>query len=124
MAAKSAPAEVRGLRAGQWRGGGVAMKNEMDRREFLKYGAAGTVGMSSMGHSFGLAAAPAAKPLRLGIVGVGNRGTSHVETLLAMGSVQIPALCDINEDGAKGNRYLPLKYREVLRRSLHHRKLR
>jgi predicted dehydrogenase len=74
------------------------MKIEMGRREFLKYGAAGTVGIGSIGHGFGLASARAEKPLRLGIVGVGDRGTSHVETLLAMGGVEIPALCDINQE--------------------------
>ena len=35
------------------------------------------------------------RKLRLGMIGVGDRGTSHVQTLLAMG-VQIPAVCDIN----------------------------
>ena len=44
------------------------------------------------------AAAESVKPLRVGMIGVGDRGTSHVETLLAMGGVQIPAVCDINQE--------------------------
>lgn len=70
------------------------MTNRIDRREFLKVGNA-TV-------SLGLANAvvrqsfPAQyKPVRLGIVGVGNRGRSHLGTLLSMG-VEVPALGDIN----------------------------
>jgi predicted dehydrogenase len=74
------------------------MTNGMDRREFLKIGAASTMGIGAMSRGLGLASAPTEKPLRLGIVGVGDRGTSHVETLLAMGGVQIPALCDINQE--------------------------
>jgi predicted dehydrogenase len=70
----------------------------MDRREFLKVGAASTMGMGAVSQGLGLASASTEKPLRLGIVGVGDRGTSHVETLLAMGGVQIPALCDINQE--------------------------
>ncbi len=49
------------------------MRNELDRRDFLKYGAASTVAMSSVSHSFGLAPGSPEKPLRLGIHGVGNR---------------------------------------------------
>lgn len=74
------------------------MANKMDRREFLKVGAASTMGMGAMSRGLGLASAAPEKPVRLGIVGVGARGTSHVETLLAMGGVQIPALCDINQE--------------------------
>jgi len=43
-----------------------------------------------------MAQAVATKPVRLGIVGVGGRGTSLLSTLLAIGGVEIPAVCDIN----------------------------
>ena len=74
------------------------MANQIDRREFLKIGAASTMGMGAMSRGLGFASAAAEKPVRLGVIGVGGRGTSHVETLLAMGGVEIPALCDINEE--------------------------
>jgi predicted dehydrogenase len=74
------------------------MANQIDRREFLKIGAASTMGMGALSSGLGLAAAAPGKPVRLGIIGVGGRGTSHLETLLAMGGVEIPALCDINQE--------------------------
>ena len=37
------------------------------------------------------------KPVRIGLVGVGNRGFSHVQSLLDVPGVEMPALCDINE---------------------------
>ena len=74
------------------------MTNRLDRREFLKIGAAGTVGMNALGGGLAFASEAPAKPVRLGIIGVGGRGTTHVETLLSMGGVEIPAICDINQE--------------------------
>ncbi|HMD84066.1 MAG TPA: Gfo/Idh/MocA family oxidoreductase [Terriglobia bacterium] len=74
------------------------MDSRFNRREFLKISSATTLGAGAMASAFPLAAAEEAlKPLRVGMIGVGDRGTSHVQTLLAMG-VQIPAVCDINHD--------------------------
>jgi len=70
----------------------------VDRREFLKIGAVSAAGMSAMGRGLELASAAPEKPVRLGIVGVGARGTGLLEVLLAMEDVQIPALCDINQE--------------------------
>ncbi len=36
------------------------------------------------------------KPVRVGVVGVGSRGTGLLRILLSMKDVQVPALCDIN----------------------------
>ena len=36
------------------------------------------------------------KPVRVGVVGVGNRGSGHVKMLLDIPGVEIPAICDIN----------------------------
>jgi predicted dehydrogenase len=36
------------------------------------------------------------KPLRVGIVGVGDRGSYHMDTLLGMDSVEVPAICDVD----------------------------
>ena len=38
------------------------------------------------------------KPVRVGLVGVGNRGGSLLRTMLRIPGVEIPALCDINEE--------------------------
>jgi cephalosporin-C deacetylase-like acetyl esterase len=37
------------------------------------------------------------KPVRMGVVGVGNRGSAHVRSLPDVPGVEIPAICDINE---------------------------
>ncbi len=37
------------------------------------------------------------RPLRLGFVGVGDRGSYHLDVLLGMDSVEVKALCDIDE---------------------------
>lgn len=42
-------------------------------------------------------AAREGKPLRLGFVGVGDRGSYHLDILLGMDSVEVKALCDIDE---------------------------
>jgi predicted dehydrogenase len=72
------------------------MHKEMARREFLKVGATAT--LNALLTTPSVATAAEEKPVRLGMVGVGGRGTSLLEILLAMGSVQIPALCDINQE--------------------------
>jgi predicted dehydrogenase len=68
-----------------------------NRRDFLKITSATTLGTGALTSAFVFGATENVKPLRLGMIGVGGRGTSHVKTLLAMG-VQIPAVCDINQE--------------------------
>lgn len=50
--------------------------------------------------ALGAAAAQAASdtPLRVGFVGTGSRGTGHIRNLLKMDGIELPALCDINEE--------------------------
>ncbi|MCZ2153319.1 MAG: Gfo/Idh/MocA family oxidoreductase [Bryobacterales bacterium] len=45
----------------------------------------------------GFAAETLTRPLRVGFVGVGDRGSAHLDVLLNMDSVEVPALCDIND---------------------------
>jgi predicted dehydrogenase len=77
-----------------------------DRREFLKTAAAGTLGLHLAGRRADAAPLPvpdpalfAAPPLdsvRIGFVGVGHQGSSHVENFLKIDGVEITAICDIN----------------------------
>jgi predicted dehydrogenase len=64
----------------------------MDRREFLAAGAAGGV----------TAARAEAPPVRLGVVGLGNRGSALLGVALRAPDVQVVALCDT--DPAMGER--------------------
>lgn len=71
-----------------------AMK-AISRRGFMQAGAvAGAVVALADAET---AEAPAAKPVRLGFVGVGSRGTGLLRTALQLPNVEIPAVCDIVE---------------------------
>jgi len=72
--------------------------DKIDRREFLRLGTAATLSMGAIEGRMPLADTSAQQPVRVGMVGVGGRGTSLLEVLLGMGGVQIPAICDINQE--------------------------
>jgi predicted dehydrogenase len=67
------------------------MSNPLQRRDLLKLAAAA---------SLSAAAAPAAgdQPIRVGFVGIGGRGRGLLRNLLKLKNVEVPALCDINEE--------------------------
>ena len=70
----------------------------LSRRTFMQTGAA-------LGAAWALSAkeshaAEDIKPVRVGMVGVGNRGTFLTNTLLQIPGVEITAVCDINPDRA------------------------
>ncbi len=62
----------------------------MNRRDFLQ--AASAVVASS---SLARAAAPAVKPVRLGVIGAGSRGQENLRQFLRVPGVSIAAICDI-----------------------------
>jgi len=64
------------------------MSSHVQRRDFLKLVSAGLA----------QSLAGAGKPVKIGLVGVGNRGTGLVKILLDVPGVEIPAICDINEE--------------------------
>ncbi|MGQ9574153.1 MAG: Gfo/Idh/MocA family protein [Thermoguttaceae bacterium] len=70
------------------------MNDQIHRRELLRLGAAGGLA----GFASELTAAPAAeekpRPIRIGVIGVGSRGTYLLSLALAAGA-EVPALCDI-----------------------------
>ncbi len=47
--------------------------------------------------SLAAAQTPSAKPVRLGFVGTGSRGTSLLRTMLRLPGVEVPAVCDLDE---------------------------
>jgi hypothetical protein len=78
-----------------------------DRREFLKTAAVGTLGLHAASHVSAqptrlpqpgptLFAAPPLDTVRIGFVGVGHQGSSHVRNFLKIDGVEITAICDIN----------------------------
>jgi len=69
------------------------MPKPIHRRHFLQLGAAAGI---AAGLSSSTRAQESPKPIRLGVIGVGGRGTHHVQLALAAG-IDIPALCDIKE---------------------------
>ncbi len=46
----------------------------------------------------GLAQAQTERPVRVAMLGVGNRGTSLMRTMLSQPGVDVPAVCDVNEE--------------------------
>jgi hypothetical protein len=84
-----------------------------DRRTFLQL-AGGLVGAAVAGDGLNVAAqtqpnaapsaafaAPPIPEVRIGFVGVGGQGGSHVRNMLGVPGTRITAICDINESRAK-----------------------
>jgi predicted dehydrogenase len=71
----------------------------ISRREFLKANAVATLSLATKtsGVSFPHSISEE-KPVKIGIVGTGNRGRGLLSILLGMEHVEIPALCDINRE--------------------------
>ena len=63
----------------------------MNRRDFLHTASAAALGTSAIAR----AAAPAIKPVRIGIIGSGSRGQENIRQLLRVPGVSISAICDI-----------------------------
>lgn len=72
---------------------------KVSRRSFIKTGTIATVGLGMLPNSIN-AAMTEDKPARIGVVGTGNRGTSHVNTLLTIDGIEIAAVCDLVESKA------------------------
>ena len=82
-------------------------KSSLDRREFLKMGGAAVVAGAvaarntddvSAQSTSGLLAAPPIEMVRIGYVGVGLQGGSHVNNLLKVPGCRVTAVCDIREE--------------------------
>jgi hypothetical protein len=71
------------------------MCNEMDRREFLKRSSASVAGLAMAGAVF--AEQAPSSSIKLGFVGIGGRGSYHLDCALGMEGVEVAALCDIDD---------------------------
>ncbi len=73
------------------------MGDEMDRRKFLKVSSASVAGMAMAGAALAGQGSSSSKPVRLGFVGIGGRGSYHLDCALGMEGVEVVALCDIDD---------------------------
>ena len=96
--------------------------NKHNRRDFLKLGAASSLSAAFVKDSIAESLrggikdetmmefkAPPMSAVRVGYVGVGLQGTSHVENLLKIEGVEIRAVCDIIEDRVARSQNLTTK---------------
>jgi len=68
---------------------------KISRRGFIEQGAIATVGISGLPITL-TAKEEQQKPVKIGIIGTGNRGTSHVSNLLTIEGADIVAVCDLD----------------------------
>jgi predicted dehydrogenase len=72
------------------------MNQHLNRREFLKKGGIGALGVSLL-PSILLKAAPSDR-LRIAHIGLGGMGNQHLKWFAALPEVEIVALCDVDQD--------------------------
>jgi predicted dehydrogenase len=73
------------------------MKNEINRREFMKLSSTltGVLALTTLLDPSKMYAQE--KPLRVGFVGVGDRGSYHLDVALGIPGIEVPAICDIKD---------------------------
>ena len=76
---------------------------ELSRRKFVKnsISASLAVGMTSPAIEITGNILSTGNPVKVGVIGTGNRGTSHVAELMNMDDVEIVAVCDLFRDKAE-----------------------
>jgi predicted dehydrogenase len=72
---------------------------KVSRRGFLKTGTIATIGLGMLPGSVNVSK-EAGKPVKVGVIGTGNRGTGHVSNLLAIDGIEVTAICDLVESRA------------------------
>jgi predicted dehydrogenase len=72
--------------------------NPFTRRNFIKTTATTTLGVSMASQALAFNHDQKINPVRVAVIGTGNRGTSLLRNLLAIDGVGIIALCDLNTD--------------------------
>lgn len=71
--------------------------NRIDRRNFFRTSSAAALALASVGMPGIGQGQQAEKPLKVGFIGVGGRGTVLLRLAMQLDWVEIPAICDINE---------------------------
>ena len=82
-------------------------QHDVSRRKFLKDASIVGVGLSVQ--PFSIVRRADTGKARIGIIGVGGRGTSHLKGLLSRPDVEIPAICDIRKAHAARAKDLVVK---------------
>jgi predicted dehydrogenase len=87
-------------------GGVVLAENQLNRRRFVKVNACGLAGAALTGLLQGQESNRKKETgiVRIGIVGTGGRGRSHISALLSMTGTEIPAICDIDPEALAASR--------------------
>jgi predicted dehydrogenase len=70
----------------------------LNRRTFIRSSAMTTLGMTMAGSALAFQFDAKQKPVKVAVIGTGNRGTSLLRNLLSMKGVVIAALCDLYPD--------------------------
>jgi predicted dehydrogenase len=73
------------------------MKNKLERRDFLKMSTLTAGGLIFSKYGYAQNSLDDEKPLRIGFVGVGDRGSYHLDAALGIEGVVVPAICDIKD---------------------------
>ena len=76
----------------------MMVKDRMARRTFIRSSTTATIGMTLAGPALALDHENKREPVRVAVIGTGNRGTSLLGNLLSMEGVVITALCDLYPD--------------------------
>ncbi|MCK4630315.1 MAG: hypothetical protein KAT40_02670, partial [Bacteroidales bacterium] len=71
--------------------------SKINRRDFIKVAALSGIGISLAPH-LSFASNLSSKTARIGFIGVGDRGRSHLRNILNRKDVIIPAFCDIDPE--------------------------
>jgi len=74
------------------------MDRQMDRRDMLKLTTAATAGLALSSPGLSQVAATTDRLIRVGVIGLGNRGTHLTRILCQLPNVQVTAVCDIKKD--------------------------
>jgi len=85
------------------------MRSTINRRQFLGAGAVTAAGVAMAVSSRSARAQDTPKPVRVGVVGTGGRGTGLLNLMLGMKGLAFPALCDINADRLAAAQELAVK---------------
>jgi len=70
----------------------------INRRNFIKTTAAAGIYTASAAYADAIPDMSLQRPVRIGFVGMGSRGTGMLKVALALGGVEVPAVCDIIPD--------------------------